>query len=440
MVWRVFLYSAVLMTKKIAFSEKALEHMQQVAPSYTLTSAKTPWTWFLLGSVSLFFLSVIIWGFYGSMVESVRGVGVTLLSGGVHPIVASGSGTLSHLNIHPGSHVSVDQIVGQIYNPERLFTVRKLKAEFERLKIEAAFMEKGSERLTADMVTMEKDKLRRLEKLAGLQEQSKKRAQELSNIYAALSKTKSMSLVNYYQMLDQMLQTELTFQTTYLQSAEVSASTKDRTWKQELTLLELRQKIEQKQAELELAEKLYREADWLVASFDGQVMEVLKEEGAFVQSGERIALVGASLDKGLYLVGFVPADQGKKIRNGMSAYFSPAAAPSAEYGYVKCIVRNVSNAPINPETLASELMNASLAQMLMGKNVVIRVELEMIPDAASRSGYAWTSGKGHPNKIVNGTLGEVLINTEYRAPASYVIPALRELLQPKARESSGEAR
>ncbi|MDL2267908.1 NHLP bacteriocin system secretion protein [Desulfovibrio sp. OttesenSCG-928-G15] len=428
------------MTKKIAFSETALAHMRQATPGHTLTSARTPWTWFLLCSITLFFLALIVWGFYGSMVESVRGVGVTLLSGGVHPIVAGGSGTLSHLNIHPGSQVFTDQIVGQIYNPERLFTVKKLDSEFERLKAEAAFMEAGSKRMTKRMVDVEKDKVRRLEKLAELQAQSKIRARELGNIYASLSRSKSMSLVNYYQMLDQMVQTELSFQSTYLQAAEVSVSAENRSWQQDLTLLDLREKVEQKEEELKLAEKLYREADWLVSSFDGRVMEVLKEEGAFVQAGEKVALVGASLEEGLYLVGFVPADQGKKIRNGMSAYFSPATAPASEYGYIKCVVRNVSNAPVSAEMVVSELMNASLAQTLMGKTAVMRVELEMIPSAASRSGYAWTSGKGHPNRVVNGTLGEVLINTEYRTPASYVIPALRELLQPKAQKTSHETR
>lgn len=412
--------------------------MRRLAPSHTLTSARTPWTWFLLGSVTLFFFAMLFWGFYGSMVESVRGTGITLLSGGVRPIVASGEGTLSHLNIHAGAHVFTDQVVGQIYNPERLLTVRKLEAEFERLRAEVAFMRRGTERMTAQMLDTEKDKKGHLEKLAELQEQSKKRAEELGDIYGRLNKSNVMSIANYYQMLDQKVQTELSFLSTYLQMSELALSSENRVWQKELALLELNQKIEQKKAELELARKLYREAGWLVSSFDGLVMEVLKEEGAFVQAGERIALVGSSPDDGLYLASFVPAEQGKKIRNGMSAYFSPAVAPSAEYGYIHCIVRDVSTAPVNLEMLTSELMNESLARMLMGKTAVMRVELEMVPDAASLSGYKWTSRKGYAHKIANGMIGEVLINTEYRAPASYVIPALRELLQPKARPAPSD--
>jgi HlyD family secretion protein len=139
--------------------------------------------------------------------------------------------------------------------------------------------------------------------------------------------------------------------------------------------------------------------------------------------------VGADRKDGVYLAGFVSADQGKKIRNGMSAYFAPAAAPASEYGYVECIVRDVSAAPVTAETVLSELMNASLTQLIMGKSAVMRVELEMVPDADSVSGFRWTSRKGYPHEIVNGMVGELLINTQYRTPASYVIPALRELLR-----------
>lgn len=124
----------------------------------------------------------------------------------------------------------------------------------------------------------------------------------------------------------------------------------------------------------------------------------------------------------------------------MSAFFSPAAAPAAEYGYLKCVVREVSNVPVNAETIQAELMNASLTQMIAGKSAVIRVVLEILPDPKSPSGYRWTSRKGYPHKIVNGMLGEVIINTSYRAPASYVIPSLRELLNRKQvqKESSDE--
>lgn len=131
------------MAGKIAFSEKAIEQMNRGTQSHALTSVKARWTWFLLGSISLFFGAMIFWGFYGSMVESVTGVGITLLSGGVHPIIAGGNGKLSHLNIQAGAEVTSEQIIGQIYNPEMLFNVRKLESEYNLLRSEVEFLKQG---------------------------------------------------------------------------------------------------------------------------------------------------------------------------------------------------------------------------------------------------------------------------------------------------------
>ena len=80
------------MAGKIAFSEKAIEQMNRGTQSHALTSVKARWTWFLFGSISLFFCAMIFWGFYGSMVERVSGVGITLLNGGLNPISVGGYG------------------------------------------------------------------------------------------------------------------------------------------------------------------------------------------------------------------------------------------------------------------------------------------------------------------------------------------------------------
>lgn len=419
------------MAGKIAFSEKALEQMNSGTRSHALTSVRARWTWFLLGSISLFFAAMIVWGFYGSMVESVSGVGITLLSGGVRPVIAGGSGTLSHLNIRAGAEVSSEQIVGQIYNPEMLFNVKKLESEYNLLRSEAEFLKQGTERLTAQKLKIDREKKMHLERLTAQQENSRKRAADVVDIYSRLSNTGAASKISYYQTMDQMVQTESSFLSTLFQSMETDITQQDLIWRQEQKLLELRQKLEQKKQDLTLAQRLYREAYWITPNFDGKILEVFKEEGAFVQNGEKIALVAAGLDEGMYLAAFVPPDQGKKIRNGMSAFFSPAAAPSAEYGYLKCVVREVSNVPVNAETVQAELMNASLTQMIAGRSAVMRVVLEILPDSKSQSGYRWTSRKGYSQRVVNGMLGDVIINTEYRPPASYVIPALRELLNRK---------
>lgn len=421
---------------KIQFSEKALASRNSVGKSHALTSVKARWTWFLLGSVTLLFSALVVWGFYGSMVETVSGTGVTILSRGVHPIVARGDGTLTTLNIHPGARVSAGQSVGQLHNAQMFFNIRKLENEYSLLTSEVNFLKDGIARLTARKVELDKNRSELLSGLSDKQTESHKRADEVAQRYSTLMEQGAASRVNLYQVMDSALQTENALLSTRMQMMEAELSQEDNLWQQEQRLLELNQQLEQKRRDLDLAQRLYRDSCWITVEFDGVVQEVFKEEGSHVQQGERVGLVASDLSNGMYLVAYVPATEQAQIRNGMSAYFAPSVASPSRYGYIKCVVRETSSAPINPEAVQTELANATLVQMLANQGPMLRVVLEMLPDSASPSGYCWTSRQGYDGKIVNGMLGQVLINTEHRAPASYVIPALRELLKRNSTESS----
>lgn len=426
------------MSEKIQFSEKALASRNRAGQRHVLTSVKARWTWFLLGSVTLLFAALVTWGFCGSMVETVSGTGVTVLSKGVHPIVAHGSGSLTTLNIQPGARVGAGQSVGQLHNADVFFNIRKLESEYSLLTAEVNFLKEGIAKLTANKVQMDQKRGELLGSISDKQEASHKRADEVQQNYSTLLDQGAASRTDLYQVMDNALQTENALLATRMQMMEAEISQQENLWQKEQHLLELNQQLEQKQRDLELAQRLYREACWLTSEFDGVVQEVFKEEGDYVQQGERIGLVAGDKDDGMYLVAYVPATEQAQIRNGMSAYFAPTVASPSRYGYIKCVVREVSAAPVNPEAVEAELANATLVQMLASQGPMLRVVLEMLPDEKSASGYSWTSRKGYHGEIVNGQLGQVLINTEYRAPATYVIPALRELLKRQTSSSRQE--
>lgn len=426
------------MSGNIQFSEKALANRVSGTKSHVLTSVKARWTWFLLGSVTLLFGALVAWGFYGSMVETVSGTGVTILSKGVHPIVARGSGSLTTLNIHPGARVGAGQAVGQLHNADIFFNIRKLENEYSLLTSEVSFLKKGIERLTAQKIESDRKRSELLSDISTKQSDSHKRADEVSASYSNLLAQGAASRVNLYQMMDNALQTESALLSTRIQMMETEISQQENLWIQEQRLLELNQQLEQKRRDLDLAQKLYKDACWLTVDFDGVVQEVFKEEGDYVHHGEKIGLVASDVSDGMYLVAYVPATEQAQIRNGMSAYFAPSVASPSRFGYIKCVVREVSAAPVNPEAVHAELANESLVQMLAARGPMLRVVLEMLPDAESPSGYSWTSRKGYDGRIVNGMVGQVIINTEYRAPATFVIPALRELLNRHTSEHSDE--
>lgn len=422
------------MGNKIDFSEKALANLSNVGRSHALTSAKNSWSYFLLAAVTLLFSGLMLWGFYGSMVESVSGVGITLLNKGTHPIIANGTGTLTHLNIHIGTNVSHGETLGQIHNAELFFNINKLGNEYTALISEVEILRDGVTKLTSGKIESEKQRQKILTELTALQQKSRHRAEEIVQLYSTLLKSGSASKMSYFESLDAQTQAEISFANTLFQAMEANLSQEETLWQLQRQLLEMQQTLDHKKRELDLAMRLFRESNWISSKFDGKVTEIFKKEGSFVQIGEPIAMVSSDIKEGIYLVTFIPAMNSREIKCGMSANFSPAIAPANRYGYIKGVVREVSQIPINPSAIQIELANDVLTQQIVQQGAVIRVVIELIPDSNTLSGYAWTTKRGYKGTIANGMMGEVFIHIDHRSPASYVLPAVREFFKAERRK------
>ena len=419
------------MANKINFSEKALNNLGNNIGDNTLRSAKNFWNYFLLSAVTILFATLLIWGFCGRISESVSGTGITLLYNGYHPIIAHGTGTLSHLNINVGTAVTPGQSVGQIHNPELFFNISKLGNEYNALISEMEILRSGIEKLTARKTGSEAQRKKILTQLTALQQKSRQRAKEIVEIHSSLRQSGAVSKIAYFQALDNQTQTEISFANTLFETFTNDLTSEETLWQHQRQLLEMQQTLSQKKRELDLALRLFQESYWITANHQGKVTEIFKKEGSFVQNGETVALLSSDPADGIYIAAFIPALQSKEIKCGMSVFFSPAIAPASRYGYIKGIVREVNLMPSNPEAIQSELANESLTRQIVGQGAVIRVVVELLPDSETYSGFAWTTKRGYPGKIPHGAVGEVIINTGKRSPASYILPALKEFFDNK---------
>ena len=94
-----------------------------------------------------------------------------------------------------------------------------------------------------------------------------------------------------------------------------------------------------------------------------------------VTDGETIAIVSAGGDhaKNIRLIAYVSASDGKKVRPGMSVYFTPSALRAADYGYIRGIVSSVSLFPVSGDSISAELKNRDFAGSLTRNGAVMRV-------------------------------------------------------------------
>ena len=414
------------MANKINFSEKALNNLGNNIVDNTLRSVKNFWNYFLLTAVTILFAALLLWGFCGRISENVSGTGITLLNNGYHQIIAHGTGTLSHLNINVGTLVSPGQSVGQIHNPELFFNITKLGNEYQSLISEMEILRSGIEKLTAGKISSEKKRQEMLAHLTELQQQSRQRAREIAEIHSSLRQSGAVSKIPYFQALDNRTQSEISFANTLFESLANDLSSEETLWQHQRQLLEMQQTLSQKKRELDLAMRLFQESNWITANHQGKVTEIFKREGSFVQNGEPVALLSSDPADGIYIAAFIPVLQSREIKCGMSVFFSPAIAPANRYGYIKGIVREVSLTPSDPNAIQSELANESLTRQISTQGAVIRAVIELLPDSGTHSGFAWTTKRGYPGKIINGIVGDVIINTGKRSPASYILPALKD--------------
>ena len=419
------------MANKINFSEKALNNLGNNIEDQTLRSAKNFWSYFLLSAITILFAALLIWGFCGSISENVSGSGITLLNKGYHPIIAQGTGTLSHLNIDVGTTVTPGQSVGQIHNPELFFNITKLGNEYNALISEMEILRSGIEKLTSGKIKSEKKRQEILAQLTALQQQSRQRAKEIVSIHSSLQQSGAVSKITYFQALDNQTQSEISFANTLFESLANDLTSEETLWQHQRQLLEMQQTLSQKKRELELALRLFQGSNWISANHQGKVTEIFKKEGSFVQTGETVALLSSDPADGIYIAAFIPALQSREIKCGMSVFFSPAIAPANRYGYIRGVVREVSLMPSNLNAIQSELANEALTKQLAAHGAVIRVVVELLPDPNTASGFAWTTKRGYPGKITNGIVGEVIINTGKRSPASYILPALKDFFSSK---------
>ncbi|MEI6034246.1 MAG: NHLP bacteriocin system secretion protein [Verrucomicrobiae bacterium] len=408
------------------FTEKSIENLQSSRKADVVVATTSSWMWFLLAGVTLAVAAVVYWGFFGTMVDSVRGMGVTVQMGGVDAVVAKGQGIIEHLNVEPGSRVVANQIVGQIYNAENFFRMRKFEIEFEQLGRRNSEIKNGILQVTQAKIGASQQKEHAISGLLAKLDANTKRATELNEQFRKLSEIGGSSKIEYYKSLQDTVQTESQVTGMLLQTIEQEVSQKDIEWTKQQTYLDLLKDQHLKEQEMDLALKLFNDSYWLRAIDEGVVIEVLKGVGSPVAPGDRVALISSGKGPDLRLVAFVPMQDGKKIRPGMSAFFTPASVKAQDYGYIQGVVMSVSQFSVSRESISTELKNTDFAEMVAKGGGQTRVVVELMPGDRGPGSFKWTSRNGAGIEVDAGASGALLINTAYRAPASYIIPYLRE--------------
>src|SRR6185436_19928735 len=124
----------------------------------------------------------------------------------------------------------------------------------------------------------------------------------------------------------------------------------------------------------------------------------------------------------LEAVVYVPAAEANAVREGFSVQVTPSIVRREEFGFIRGRVTHVASFPASVDSAVRAVESQGLAQSLLSGGPVTEVRVRLERNAATPSGFAWSSGSGPDVKVSGGTLCEAQVVMREQAPISLVIP------------------
>lgn len=385
-----------------------------------------PRGWVALIGLCLVLLFAVLWSVFGWLPTTIGGTGILLSSEGIRQIEVLGSGVVAELRVDVGDAVARGDTIAVVGQPQLEQRVAQARDRLALLRSERT----KREDFTSSNVALEtevldgarRDLTRRLEvvgeRIVWLE--GRVRAEEEA---LRLGLVTPESVQNTLQQLEaarvERNGVELDLQNNDLARLLLANRSSE-------TIEAVDQRIRDAEAELQALQLDLDQSRIVLSPYSGYVRELRSDVGQLVVAGQALASVemaGAPLQA----VVFVPTE-GKRIRPGMSVQVSPVTVRREEHGYMVGEVSFVSPQPATRQGMLRTLANEILVEQIAAGGAPFMVEVDLLDDPATPSGFRWSSGQGPPTTVESGTLVSVQVVVERQRPISLVIPAFRSVL------------
>ncbi len=156
----------------------------------------------------------------------------------------------------------------------------------------------------------------------------------------------------------------------------------------------------------------------------GFIWSVLSTAPVKVQGqGILLAAEDASKRGGVHAIVFVSNNDGKKVKEGMSAQVMPSTAKPQKDGFIRGTVIKAAKIPSGREDMMYRLKNATLVDDLLRTGAPFEMEVALEADPQAPNGYRWSSGAGPEISVDAGTPAQVKLMVGQQRIISLVLPA-----------------
>jgi hypothetical protein len=165
----------------------------------------------------------------------------------------------------------------------------------------------------------------------------------------------------------------------------------------------------------------------IVSPIRGHILSLQAAVGDLVNVGTVLCNVELGDNDLIASVYVSPADA-RKIGPHALVQLSPADVRREEFGYMLGRVSHVSRFPTTEHEMMYLLENESLVRLLSSHGPPLGIEVELLKDRSTFSGFKWTTATSPPVAITSGTICTAQIVVGERRPIDMLIPHVRETL------------
>jgi HlyD family secretion protein len=376
--------------------------------------------WVALATIGALAVGFFIWSIFGSIPERIDGQGMLVRGGGLRQLRAGSDGTLTGLTIKINDLVKDGQIIGQISQLGSTEEIKTAKQAFDQAQRDYEISRGEDERTIVGIRGT----------ISGL-EADKRSTQTL------LQKARE-TLVRQRQALKDGLVTRSVVDQAErdVASFEASLTGKDgQISNQNAQIRSVQERIRAKEEavararrELERVSVVSSSLAKVSSTVEGHVVELRHRVGDFVRNGEVIATIEPP-STNIEPVVYISSTNGKRVKPGMEVQVSPSTVRREEYGFMKGLVRTVGEYAVTAEGVEAVTGNKQLVEELLKSGTKIEVQIGLLANKNTPSGYGWSSSDGPPFKIEGGTRVSVSVVASQSSPFNYyVTPIFRNML------------
>ena len=165
----------------------------------------------------------------------------------------------------------------------------------------------------------------------------------------------------------------------------------------------------------------------IISPFEGKVISLTSSAGQSISAGADLVQIARGESEGLRHIAFIPVTKGKKVKVGMGALVTPSNVSRSAFGGIKGKITYVSPFPVSESRIMSVVGNEAIAQKFTN-GPVLELNVKLINDQKTITGYEWTSGNGPDINISPGLLSTTYIVTQVKRPISYALPMIRDVV------------